>query len=148
MMATALRHRRGIHGLLTPEDCYKYANCGMTMKEIGRLYGCTGPNISHAIETSDELKAAWNEGHGDYLVELSAHLKERAFKNDIILMFTLKSQFGFGEEQHKIGKQLEQNNQPTVKIYLPHNGRENITIEGEQSLELIEQDETNDLPSS
>ena len=123
------KKQSGIHGLMTPELVREYAKKGMTLSQIGNLYSCTHKNIAHAIESRDDLKQAWNEGHTELLVELVGHLKERCFKNDTILMFTLKTLFGFCEEQYRIGKQLENIEQPTIHIYLPDNGRDSPAIE-------------------
>ncbi len=124
-MAKNINHWRGIHGLMTPESVYQYAKSGMTLTEISKLYGCTQANISHAIQSQDELKEAWEQGHAELLVEYVGQLKERAFKNDTMLMFVLKTQFGYCEEQYKVGKQLDDAVKPVVNIYLPDNGRQN-----------------------
>lgn len=123
-MAAKTNHWRGIHGILTPEIVYQYANQGLTMTEISKLYGCTMANISHAIESQDELKQAWEQGHAQLLVEYTGHLKKRAFENDTMLMFALKTQCGYCEEQYKVGKQLETIEQPKVRVYVPWNSRD------------------------
>ena len=48
---------------------------------------------------------------------------------DIFLMFMLKAVFGYCEEQHKLGKELDKNNMPKEMIYLPENGRNEVDIE-------------------
>lgn len=114
--------------MLTPEIVYQYATQGLTLTEISKLYGCTMSNISHAIQSDDELKQAWEQGHAELLVEYTGHLKKRAFENDVMLMFALKTQCGYCEEQYKIGKQLEMIERPKVMIYLPHNGRDEVAF--------------------
>lgn len=121
-MAANLNHWRGIHGVLTPELIRNYAAQGLTMKEISQLYGCTRENVSHAIATDDSLKAAWEEGHAELLIAYTGQLKRRAFENDTLLMFALKTQCGYCEEQYKVGKQ-ESKEQPKVVVYLPDNDR-------------------------
>ena len=86
-------------------------------------------NISHAIETNDELKEAWELGHAELLVEYTGHLKKRAFENDTMLMFALKTQCGYCEEQYKIGKELDKKDAPVVHIYLPDNQRDQVEVE-------------------
>lgn len=130
-MAANKKHWKGIHGMLTPELVRTYANQGLSLKEISRLYGCTVPNISHAIETNDELKAAWEQGHAELLVEYTGHLKERAFVNDTLLMFALKCQCGYVEQQYVVGKDLEKKDIPSVRIYLPANGRDEVAVDDE-----------------
>lgn len=114
--------------MLTPEIVYQYATQGLTLTEISKLYGCTMSNVSHAIQSDDELKQAWEQGHAELLVEYTGHLKKRAFENDVMLMFALKTQCGYCEEQYKIGKQLETIERPKVMVYLPHNGRDTVTF--------------------
>ena len=109
---------KGIHGMLTPELVKTYAAQGMTLKEIGAIYGCSGGNIASAIQTQDDLKDAWERGHAELLIEYTGQLKKRAFENDICLLFALKTQFGYVERQHTIGKENKQD-QPRVNIYLP-----------------------------
>lgn len=125
---TIKNHWRGIHGMLTPEMVYQYATQGLTLTEISKLYGCTMSNVSHAIQSNEELKQAWEQGHAELLVEYTGHLKKRAFENDVMLMFALKTQCGYCEEQYKIGKQLETIERPKVMVYLPHNGRDTVTF--------------------
>ena len=128
-MAANINHWKGIHGILTPELVKKYASQGMTLTEISKLFGCTMANISHAIETNDELKEAWELGHAELLVEYTGHLKKRAFENDTMLMFALKTQCGYCEEQYKIGKELDKKDAPVVHIYLPDNQRDQVEVE-------------------
>lgn len=123
-MAANKKHWRGIHGMMTPELVRKYAMQGMTLTEIAKLFGCSVPNISHAIESQPELKEAWEQGHAELLVEYTGHLKKRVFQNDTLLMFALKTQFNYCEEQYKVGKQLETEKPPAVMIFLPDNGRD------------------------
>lgn len=130
-MAAAKKHWKGIHGMLTPELVRKYASQGMTLKEIAKLYGCTRENISHSLASDDELKEAWEVGHTELLIEYTAQLKKRAFENDTLLMFALKCQCGYCEEQYKVGKQLEIEKPPSVNVYLPNNNRDNIKIESD-----------------
>ncbi len=130
-MAANKKHWKGIHGMLTPELVRTYAHQGLTLKEISRLYGCTVPNISHAIETNDELKAAWEQGHAELLVEYTGHLKKRAFVNDTLLMFALKTQCNYCEEQYKVGKDLEKKDAPRINIFLPHNNRDDVVVSDE-----------------
>ena len=130
-MAANKNHWRGIHGILTPELVRKYASQGLKMTEIATLYGCTLPNISHAIETQDELNTAWAQGHAELLVEYTGQLKKRAFENDTMLMFALKTQCGYVEQQYVVGKDLEKNDAPVVRIYLPHNNRDDVVVSDE-----------------
>lgn len=130
-MAAAKKHWKGIHGILTPEIVRKYATQGMSLTEIAKLYGCAISNISHAIESQDELKEAWEQGHAELLIEYTGHLKKRAFENDTLLMFALKTQCGYCEEQYKVGKQLEVEKPAMIQIYLPDNNRDVPRIESE-----------------
>jgi len=109
----------GIHGLLTPDLVRMYAAQGMTLKEIGSVYGCTGSNIAHAIDKRDDLKEAWEQGHAELLIAYTGQLKKRAFENDTLLMFALKTQCGYVEQQYVIGKEKKQEAQPQVHVYLP-----------------------------
>lgn len=130
-MAANINHWRGIHGILTPELVKKYASQGMTLTEISKLFGCTMANISHAIETNDELKEAWELGHAELLVEYTGQLKKRAFENDTMLMFALKTQCGYVEQQYVVGKDLDKKEAPRVNIYLPHNNRDDVVVSDE-----------------
>ncbi len=130
-MAANINHWRGIHGMLTPELVKKYASQGMTLKEIAKLYGCTRENISHSLASDDELKEAWEVGHTELLIEYTAQLKKRAFENDTLLMFALKTQCGYVEQQYVVGKDLEKKDIPSVRIYLPSNGRDEVVINDE-----------------
>lgn len=130
-MATTKKHWRGIHGLLTPEIVKKYASQGLTLKEIAKLYDCGAPNIHHAIHNDEELCAAWEQGHLELLVEYTGHLKKRAFENDTLLMFALKTQCGYVEQQYLVGKQLDVEKLPRVQIFLPDNGRDIPHIESD-----------------
>ena len=114
----------GATQLMKPEMIYKYAKQGLTLTEIGNFYGCGKSNVSQIINGNEELKAAWNKGHGELLLEYTGHLKKRAMESDIMLMFALKTQCGYCEEQHKIGKTLEKDDKPAIHIYLPSNGRD------------------------
>lgn len=122
-------HWRGIHGVMTADSVYRYAKTGLSMEHIGDLYGCGKSNISQIISGDEEMKAAWHQGHTELLVELMPHIRERMLANDIFLMFMLKAVFGYCEEQHKLGKELDKNNMPKVMIYLPENGRNEVDIE-------------------
>ena len=115
---------QGATGLMKPEMVYKYAKQGLTLTEIGNFYGCGKSNVSQIINNNPELKAAWDKGHGELLLEYTGQLKKRAMESDIMLMFALKTQCGYCEEQHKIGKELNKDNHPAVHIYLPSNGRD------------------------
>ena len=120
---------QGATGLMKPEMVYKYAKQGLTLTEIGNFYGCGKSNVSQIINNNPELKAAWDKGHGELLVEYTGQLKKRAMESDLMLMFALKTQCGYCEEQHKIGKELNKDNQPKINIYLPHNGRDDTVID-------------------
>ena len=122
---------QGATGLMKPEMVYKYAKQGLTLTEIGNFYGCGKSNVSQIINNNPELKAAWDKGHGELLVEYTGQLKKRAMESDLMLMFALKTQCGYCEEQHKIGKELNKDNQPKINIYLPHNGRDDNVIDDE-----------------
>lgn len=122
-------HWRGIHGVMTADSVYEYAKTGLNMEQIGDLYGCGKSNISQIIAKDEELKLAWQQGHSELLLELMPHIRERMLANDIFLMFMLKAMFGYCEEQHKLGKQLEVEKPPSVNIFLPENGRDNIRVE-------------------
>ena len=122
---------QGATGLMKPEMVYKYAKQGLTLTEIGNFYGCGKSNVSQIINNNPELKAAWDKGHGELLVEYTGQLKKRAMESDLMLMFALKTQCGYCEEQHKIGKELNKDNQPKINIYLPHNGRDDTVIDDE-----------------
>ena len=139
---TIKNHWRGIHGIMTPEIVYQYATQGLTLTEISKLYGCSMANISHAIESQDELKQAWEQGHAELLVEYTGHLKKRAFENDTMLMFALKTQFQYVEQQYLVGKQLETIERPKVMIYLPSNGRDEVAFSDSN---LSGETEQNDL---
>jgi len=130
-MAANKNHWRGIHGMLTPELVKKYASQGMTLKEIAKLYGCTRENISHSLATDDELKEAWEVGHAELLIEYTAQLKKRAFENDTLLMFALKCQCGYVEQQYIVGKDLEKKDAPRINIFLPHNDRDDVVVNDE-----------------
>ena len=130
-MAANINHWRGIHGMLTPELVKKYASQGMTLKEIAKLYGCTRENISHSLASDDELKEAWEVGHTELLIEYTAQLKKRAFENDTLLMFALKTQCGCVEQQYVVGKDLEKKDIHRVNIYLPHNNRDDVVVSDE-----------------
>ena len=125
-------HWRGIHGIMTADSVYDYARSGLTMEQIGALYGCGKSNVSQIISNNEEFKEAWNQGHAELLVELMPHIKERMLANDIFLMFCLKAMFGFCEEQHKLGKELDKDNQPRINIYLPSNGRDDVSSEDDE----------------
>ena len=125
-MAANKNHYHGIHGMLTPKIVHKFASQGLTLTEIAKLYGCTSTNISHAIASREDLKEAWEKGHAELLVEYTAQLKKRAFESDICLLFALKTQCQYVEEQYKIGKDLDKDNKPVVNIYLPDNGRDKV----------------------
>ena len=120
---------QGATGLMKPEMVYKYAKQGLTLTEIGNFYGCGKSNVSQIINNNPELKAAWDKGHGELLLEYTGQLKKRAMESDLMLMFALKTQCGYCEEQHKIGKELNKDNQPKINIYLPHNGRDDTVID-------------------
>ncbi len=122
-------HWRGVHGVMTADSVYEYAKTGLNMTQIAELYGCGTSNISQTIAKDEELKLAWQQGHSELLLELMPHIRERMLANDIFLMFCLKAMFGFCEEQHKIGKQLETEKPPSVNIYLPNNNRDDVVIE-------------------
>ena len=130
-MAANINHYHGIHGMLTPEIVKQYASQGLTLNEIAKLYGCTRENISHAIAKNEDLKQAWEQGHAELLVEYTAQLKKRAFESDICLLFALKTQCQYVEEQYKLGKDLDKDNKPVVNIYLPENNRDN-QVESEE----------------
>lgn len=117
--------KTGVHGILSPTLVYEYARQGMNFDEISKLYGCHKTNIAHAVNVDDELREAWERGHMELLIEYTGQLKKRAFENDTMLMFALKTQFGYCEEQFKIGKQLDQQQAPRVTIFIPDNNRDN-----------------------
>ncbi len=117
--------------MLTPELVKKYASQGMTLKEIAKLYGCTRENISHSLASDEELKEAWEVGHTELLIEYTAQLKKRAFENDTLLMFALKTQCNYCEEQYKVGKDLEKKDAPRINIFLPHNNRDDVVVSDE-----------------
>jgi len=94
------------------------------MEQIGALFGIGKQRVSTIISEDASLKSAWEEGHGQLLDELLDHLLIRAKQNDILLMFLLKSRFGFVEEQYKVGKMLESDHAPSVQIFLPDNSRD------------------------
>lgn len=122
---------KGIHGVMTADAVYEYARAGLTMEQIGALYGCGKSNISQSIAKDEEKTAAWHQGHSELLLELMPHIRERMLANDIFLMFCLKAMFGFCEEQHKLGKDLDKSDVPRVNIYIPSNGRDEVVIDEE-----------------
>lgn len=119
----------GAHQLMKAEMIYKYAKQGLTLTEIGNFYGCGKSNVSQIINGKPELKEAWDKGHGELLLEYTGQLKKRAMESDLMLMFALKTQCGYCEEQHKIGKTLEKDDKPVIHIFLPANGRDDVEVE-------------------
>lgn len=121
----------GATQLMKAEMVYKYARQGLTLTEIGNFYGCGKSNVSQIINGNPELKDAWNKGHGELLLEYTGQLKKRAMESDLMLMFALKTQCGYVEEQHKLGKDLNKDDKPVVHIYLPNNNRDDVSSEDE-----------------
>lgn len=122
---------KGAVALMTPDKVYQYAKQGLSLTEIGNFYGCGKSNVSQILNKNPELKTAWEQGHAELLIEYTGHLKKRAFESDLMLMFALKTQCGYCEEQHKIGKELDKTDKPVVQIFLPANGRDDPDAEDE-----------------
>ena len=53
------------------------------------------------------------------MIAYTGQLKKRAFENDTLLMFALKTQCGYVEQQYIIGKEKKQQDAPRVHVYLP-----------------------------
>lgn len=119
-----MRKGPGTKALMTPAIVRRYAKKGMTLEQIGALYGIGKQRVSTIISEDEALKTAWSEGHSQLLDELLDHLLIRAKSNDILLMFLLKSRFGFVEEQYRVGKVVDAENAPKIHVYLPDNERE------------------------
>lgn len=119
----------GFHGMLTAEAVQQYAEKLFTFEQIGALFGESRQNALHAIKSNEDLKNAFDKGHALALERLTGALWDQVEKgNTIAMIFILKTQFGWCEEQYKIGKQIDKENQQQVKIYLPHNGRDEVNL--------------------
>ena len=121
----------GLSKILTPEMIKSYSAKGMTIKEIASLFGYTDRRISQIIGDSDELKAAFEEGHAllaDTLTSALMKLISGDKPNVIAVLFALKSRCGWIEEQHR-QKDREVTNQSMVTVYLPDNNRDVVNFE-------------------
>lgn len=119
-----MKKGQGIGKMMTPESVYLYAKEGLKPEDIGKLYGLTRQRISQVIRDDEQLQASWDRGHADLLRGLMPHVWKRFYENDIVMIFILKSVFGFCEEQYKIGKVTDAENIPKIQIFLPDNQRD------------------------
>lgn len=118
------RHMTGITGLLTPETVRSYAAKCMTMAEIANLFGCSKNNMADAIRNHPHLKAAWDQGHAELLDRVTSALMKRIDSGCVpSIIFTLKSRFGWIEEQFRKPEKSE-TPVPQAIVFLPENGRQ------------------------
>lgn len=110
---------------LTPESVYEAARKGLTLTDIAKALGVSRPTIRNVLDEREDLQVAWEKGHTELLAELCDHMIERAFQNDIILMFLLKTRFNFVEYQHVVNRESKEE-APKINIYLPDNQRDMV----------------------
>ena len=119
----------GKHGLMTPALIEQYAAQGMRLTEIGKLFECTGENVSHAINHNAEKKAAWERGNAKLIEKTTSALMRKIEANDIIaILFTLKVKAGWIEAEKLLNKP-DDTARPVVNVYLPQNNREQNNTE-------------------
>lgn len=122
------RWRTGAIGVLTADAVRQFAAQGMTLTQIGYLVGCTKSHIHGALK-DPELNQAWCEGLASFIHESTGCLLNNIRDGNVLsAMFALKcrhlpNEKGWLEEQYQ-QKVVDEENQPRVSIYLPHNGRD------------------------
>lgn len=118
-----VRYKPELRYALSEEAVFEAARRGLTLADIAKAIGCSAPTVRSILNEREDLQLAWERGHSELLGELCNHMIERAFENDIILMFTLKTRFNFVEYQHVVNREREAET-PKVNIYLPDNQRD------------------------
>ena len=120
--------KTGARGVLTPDVVRELAGYGMTVPAIGYYLGCSKQNIYDAIADDEELNQAWCEGIAQLLYKAGKNISSKIESGDSLLsMFTVKCKRLPGEEgwvEQQYRKDAPDNNQHTVHIYLPSNGRD------------------------
>ena len=116
------RYMTGLKSILTPKTVRAYAAKAMTFEEIANLYGYHRQSAMTAIKTDESLLDAWQEGHAQLLKTVTGALLERINNGCVVsILFTLKSKFGWVEEQYRkqdTGVPILQ-----AQVYLPGNNR-------------------------
>ena len=122
-MKTGKPKDSGLKQLLTPAMVKAYAAKGMSLKEIGLMYGYTNQRIGQLIGKDAELKEAWEAGNAELCDTLTSALMRLVEKDNLVaVIFALKARCGWVEQQYLLNKQ-DAALQPQVTVYLPANNR-------------------------
>lgn len=104
-------------------DLEAMATAGMTPAEIGKYYGLTKQGMVHVVKTNPELAEAFHNGLHHVLVKCVRVLMDKLEQGDTFAaIYLLNNRFGWCEEKYK--KEKPQTDIPSIKIYLPENGRD------------------------
>jgi len=109
-------------------DCREHGTKWKTGARGVLTPGCSKQNIYDAIADDEELNQAWCEGIAQLLYKAGKNISSKIESGDSLLsMFTVKCKRLPGEEgwvEQQYRKDAPDNNQHTVHIYLPSNGRD------------------------
>ncbi len=95
----------GLRNVLTPEMVQTYAAKGMTLREIGLMYGYSGQRVGQLIGADAELKEAWETGNAELCDTLTSALMRLVEKDNLVaIIFALKARCGWVEQQYLINK--------------------------------------------
>ena len=128
----------GLIETLDLEALKQMAAQGMSRQQIGSYYGVTGQWIGKLIKKHPELEEAFNAGLAQGINRASNKLMELIEAGNIVaILFYLKCQAGWMEQQY-VKEKLDESTLPKVRIFLPHNGRDDVfteTVDSETELD-------------
>lgn len=118
--------RRTIY--LDPETIYRMATLGLSREMIAGYYGLSKTKFNAACEQYPEVEEAFLEGFSAGLVKTAMKLEEKVQAGDTISTIFRMKIGGFMEADKRL-KEVQQESQQRVQIYLPNNNRD--VLDGE-----------------
>lgn len=112
---------------IDPEVIFRMATLGMNQEQIAGYWGIKKNKFMELCEEYPELEEVYLMGMTAGIAGAAQALEEMVKEKQMVpVLFRLKIG-GFVEAEKLIGKQQDSNNAARVQIYLPSNGRDDVT---------------------
>lgn len=120
----------GIQQTMTLQEISAMAQGGMNRQQIADYYGISVRRLNQIFKERSDLLQAFNTGLAAGIRFATGKLMELIDeKNVVSILFFLKCRAQWVEQQYI--REKEEKNIPQVRIFLPHNKRDEVVIDSD-----------------
>ena len=116
--------RTGVAEIMEVEEIKEMSMNGMKREQIADYYGVTVRRLNQIFVSRPEFKAAFDCGRAKGIRFVTKCLMDKISDGETVpMIFYLKSNAGWCEEQYRLKEKREAVKSPEIQIYLPENNR-------------------------